>query len=218
MSMAMLGNLQDFQPNSGTISEYLTHTKALLCSKRRSEWETSCCLSECCRHKDLLTAGKFDSTRPSSRQAICGISNHSSQPFWAQATCHWGIIPTVLQKSRTRWISYRLCCWIETYLAHCKFGVFLNYALCDQVVRSVRNESTEKQMLSESDLTFKRTSELAQGMEVADKNTRASKGMETFIKKMWPLQWKWNEKWVLFLSHSVEALPCSRCGQTNHDA
>ena len=53
---------------------------------------------------------------------------------------------------------------------HCEFGNFLNDALRDRLVCGLYKESIQKRLLSESELTFAKACEIAQAMELADKN------------------------------------------------
>ncbi len=61
---------------------------------------------------------------------------------------------------------------------HCEFGTFLNDALRDQFVCGLRQESIQKRLLAEDKLTFKKASEIAQAMELAERNTIELKAAE----------------------------------------
>ena len=54
----------------------------------------------------------------------------------------------------------------------CDFGSFLSESLRDRFVCGLRDRAIQKKLLSVVDLTFKRVSELALAMEIADKNTQ----------------------------------------------
>ena len=54
----------------------------------------------------------------------------------------------------------------------CDFGSFLSESLRDRFVCRLRDRAIQKILLSVVDLTFKRVSELALAMEIADKNTQ----------------------------------------------
>ena len=49
---------------------------------------------------------------------------------------------------------------LKQYLTHCEFGAFLNDALRDQFVCGLRQQSAQKKLLTEENLTFKRACEL----------------------------------------------------------
>ena len=59
---------------------------------------------------------------------------------------------------------------LKELTTHCEFGGFLNEALRDRLVCGLYRESTQKRLLTEVDLTFKKACEIAQAMEMADKN------------------------------------------------
>ena len=61
--------------------------------------------------------------------------------------------------------------------AYCEFGD-LDDALRDRLVCGLRNESIQKRLLSEANLTYQRAMELAQGMEAAEQNSRSLKSTE----------------------------------------
>ena len=58
--------------------------------------------------------------------------------------------------------------------ATCEFGEFLNDALRDRLVCGQRNESVQKRLLSEANLTFSKALKLAQSMELADKTLKGT--------------------------------------------
>ena len=62
---------------------------------------------------------------------------------------------------------------------HCDFGTFLNDALRDQLVCGLREEAIQRKLLAEDKLTFKKASEIAQAMELAERNTTELKAMDS---------------------------------------
>ena len=54
---------------------------------------------------------------------------------------------------------------------HCDFGSFLNDALRDQLVVGLSQDSMQRKLLAEDKLTFKKACEIAQAMELAERNT-----------------------------------------------
>ena len=68
--------------------------------------------------------------------------------------------------------------------AHCEFKDYLDEALRDRLVCGLRSESIQRKLLAEVDLTLKRTVELAQGMEAAERNAKALKGGETMVHRI----------------------------------
>ena len=53
---------------------------------------------------------------------------------------------------------------------HCKFGVNLTDTLRDPLVTGMRNETIQRHLLSEANLTFARTVEIAETAEKAEKD------------------------------------------------
>ena len=65
---------------------------------------------------------------------------------------------------------------------HCDFGDFLNDALRDRLVCGLNKESIQRRLLAEADLTFQKACEIAQAMEMVEKdasalNSEATKGV-----------------------------------------
>ena len=57
----------------------------------------------------------------------------------------------------------------------CNFETTLDKMLQDQLVWGIRNDSIQKKLLQEKDLTFKQAQAIAQGSEAADRNLRGMK-------------------------------------------
>ena len=64
------------------------------------------------------------------------------------------------------------------------------------------NESIQKRLLAEADLSLKRTTELALGMEAAGRNAKSLKGTEIAVQKL--------------TLRTAPSGPCYRCGRANH--
>ena len=62
---------------------------------------------------------------------------------------------------------------------HCDFGTFLNDALRDQLVCGLYQEAIQRKLLAEDKLTFKKASEIAQAMELAERNITELKVMDS---------------------------------------
>ena len=55
---------------------------------------------------------------------------------------------------------------------HCNFGTVLEDMLRDRLVCGVNDDTTQKRLLAEPNLTYKRAVEIARGLETADKNIK----------------------------------------------
>lgn len=74
---------------------------------------------------------------------------------------------------------------LKKLAATCEFGTFLSESLRDRFVYGLRDGATQKKLLSVADLTFKRASEIAQAMEIAEKNTQEFRpGSHSEVKKI----------------------------------
>ena len=62
--------------------------------------------------------------------------------------------------------------------ASCKFGGNLEESLRDRFVCGLRSEITQKQLLTEADLTFKRAVEIAKGIKAAETKSEQFKKAE----------------------------------------
>ena len=67
----------------------------------------------------------------------------------------------------------------------------------------LRNGSVQRRLLAEANLTLKRARDIAQGMEAAERNDKSLKGTPAAVQK-------------LNVRRNTPALPCYRCGQSNH--
>lgn len=93
--------------------------------------------------------------------------------------------------------------------ATCDFGATLDEALRDRFVSGIRNETCQRRLLSESNLTFARAFELALSMETAERDTQQLQGRDERPGQV----------------HKVDARvmgqagrKCYRCHGINHDA
>ena len=60
---------------------------------------------------------------------------------------------------------------LQRLATHCEFGKYLNDALQDRLVCGLSNNSIQKHLLTETNLTYARAVEVAQGLEAAKRNT-----------------------------------------------
>ena len=69
-------------------------------------------------------------------------------------------------------------------MVHCQFGQMLETTLRDRFVCGLRHEAFQWRFLSENTLTYAKALEIARGLEVADKETKAFKSSDPAIKKL----------------------------------
>ncbi len=88
---------------------------------------------------------------------------------------------------------------------HCEFGTTLEESLRDRFVCGLQHEATQRRLLSESGLTYKRALEIARAMESAEDNAKSFKGAEPPIRKV-----------SRQIPRSGDLRPCLSCGRKNH--
>lgn len=67
---------------------------------------------------------------------------------------------------------------------HCSFGATLNDSLRDRFVCGLKNESIQKKLLSEKELTYDKAVEIANAMESAHKDVRELHGQSTNVNNL----------------------------------
>ena len=73
---------------------------------------------------------------------------------------------------------------LRNVATYCEFEGTLEEALCDRFVCGLRNEATQRKLLTEHDLTYHEALEIAKGMEAADSNTISLKTWEPSVNKV----------------------------------
>ena len=86
-----------------------------------------------------------------------------------------------------------------------EFGGTLGETLCDWFVCGLRDEATQCRSLTEHDLTYQKSLDIAKGMEAADSNTISLKTRELPINKV-----------LHRTSLRTERKTCYCCGKTGH--
>ena len=66
----------------------------------------------------------------------------------------------------------------------CNFGETLELMLRDRLVCGINDETTQRLLLAESKLTFKKASEIATSQETASKNLQALRGLHGVHSRM----------------------------------
>ena len=91
---------------------------------------------------------------------------------------------------------------------HCGFGDTLNDMLRDRLVCGINDGGIQRRLLSEPDLTYKKSLNLAQAMEAAERNVQDLKGSNVGIEKLYM---------VKDTTQRSQNISCYRCGG-NHRA
>ena len=96
--------------------------------------------------------------------------------------------------------------------AECKFENFLEQALRDRLVCGLRDETIQRRLLSEADLTLENAIRIAQSMESAGAEVRKLKDPAASVFRM---KFAGSSSNVNGKSPDTKKLPCYRCGR-NH--
>ena len=94
---------------------------------------------------------------------------------------------------------------------HCEFGAFLEDALRDRFVCGLKNETTQRKLLTESDLTFQRALKVAQSDETATakakllQNTSPIAHSQDLSQDICKVSWR-----------GQGIISCYRCGKSDH--
>ena len=87
---------------------------------------------------------------------------------------------------------------------HCRFGGYLEEALRDRLVCGLREESTQRALLTENELTLARALEIAQSREAVLMNAQRLKEPSLTVKK------------VITRTDTTISSKCTRCGSSKH--
>eukprot|EP00731_Ephydatia_muelleri_P039008 Em1040g1a len=87
---------------------------------------------------------------------------------------------------------------------HCRFGGYLEEALRDRLVCGLREESTQRALLTENELTLARALEIAQSREAVLMNAQRLKEPSLTVKK------------VTTRTDTTISSKCTRCGSSKH--
>ena len=212
MAGAVFGNLQEFQPDSETITAYLEHTKVYFTANDIAAGKRVAVLLSVIGAKTYtllhsLTSPALPQDKSLDELATILKSHFEPKPLLIAERFHFHRRDQAAGETIAEYVAE-----LRRLSTHCDFGDTLNDALRDRLVCGLRYESVQKRLLSEPDLTFKRALEIAQSLEAADKNAKALKGTESAVKKLFSAQ-KRGESTI-----SPQRDLCYRCGRTNHDA
>ena len=91
--------------------------------------------------------------------------------------------------------------------SNCDFGNYLEEALRDCFVCGLHSEATQKQLLTETDLTLARTVDIVKSMEAADKKTQQLSTSKRRIQQK-----------VIVIRNSTPAKSCYHCDKPGHSS
>ena len=96
------------------------------------------------------------------------------------------------------------CAVLQKLSETCDFGANLEDSLRDRLVCGIRSDQSQKRLLTEKNLTFKKAKEMTLAMEMAIKDTKELQGATGGAEN------------VNKMRKSGDNKPCYRCGKSNH--
>ena len=213
MAQAMFGTLQEFQPDVEPIKAYLERANVFfeansIAADKRVPVLLSAIGPRIYSLLRNLTSPAVPHEKSFDELATILQSHFQPKPLLIAERFHFHRRDQAADESIAEYVAE-----LRRLSTNCEFGATLNDALRDRLVCGMRNTSAQKRLLAEADLTFKKALELSQGMEAAEKNSKALKGTEATVKKLSiPPKNSRGE------NSTTPKGTCYRCGRGNHDA
>ena len=201
--MASFGRLEEFSPEKETISNYLERVEIFfLANSIANEKKVAVFLSVAGGNSYALFRNLLSPAKPQEK-SFAELTAELKKHFEPKKV----IIAERFSFHRRNQAPDKS---IADYVAelrkltiNCDFDDYLEEALRDRFVCELRSEPTQKQLLTEAELIFKRAVEIAKGIETADKKSQQFKKAESVeVNK--------------FTHNSKPSQPCYRCGKQGH--
>ena len=226
--MSKLGRIEEFSPESETISSYLERTELFLVANDvANDKRVAVFLSVLgSRHYSLLR-GMLAPKKPSE----CSFAELSQALRRHYEPKKLIIVERFAFYGRSQGESESVTEFeaeLRKLALHCAFDDFLSQALRDRLVCGLKDQSIQRRLLAEADLTLQKALEIARSMEAAEKSTRQLVQTDVGIQEIHgqrkgptsrrKLCWRCGQS-----SHSEDkcrycALDCYSCGQKGHIA
>ena len=204
MATAPLGTLQEFQPESETIKDYLERVQLYIEANAIPEDRRRAVLLSVVGSKTYAVLSDLLAPALPREKTFAEISAALTKHFEPKRV----VIAERFHFHQRAQLPGESMADYEASLrrlaTNCQFGEFLTQALRDRFVCGLCNASVQRRLLSEKDLTHTRAMELAQGMEAAESNAKALKGTEPAILQLGPQ------------TTAPTRMQCTRCGRKNH--
>ena len=205
MATIAIGRLTEFDPNSDSITAYVERVKLFFHANEIAEG----------KQVAVFLSAMGPKTYSLLRSLVTPESpkDKTLEQLVEVLTKHFEPKPLVIaerfnfhrRSQRTGESAKNFAAELRRLTIHCEFGDHLNEALRDRFVCGLNNETIQKRLLTEKELTFVGAIEIAHGMESAADNARklqASSQEPKDIHKLTPPR--------------GEIKPCYRCGQHDH--
>ena len=197
-----IGQMQEFDPSSDRISTYLERVEIFFQANGIADGKKVAVLLSIIGGKTYsLLSDLLAPEKPASKSFI-QLSEALKKHFEPKPV----IIAERFQFHRRNQSANESVAEYEAELrrlaTHCAFGNYLEEAIRDRIVCGLRNESIQKRLLAETELTLTKTLDIAKGMEAADRNAQKLKGTEHNPYRVGEV--------------SAATYPCYRCGSDRH--
>ena len=222
--MATIGNIQEFQQESESITAYLERVELYLTANGiEDERKVPVLLSVIGSKTYGLLRSLAAPDKPQEKtleQLTVMLKDHfEPKPVVIAERFHFHRRVQAVGESVAEYLAE-----LKRLAAHCDFGPNLNQTLRDRFVCGLANSGIQRKLLAEHDLTYAKAVEVALGMEAADKNAHQLKGNQMAIKKVVPQVASRHTRGAAQGSHSgsqtksSDNQPCYRCGSTQHQS
>ena len=203
MATRTFGQIAEFRPESETITAYLERTKLFFTANDvPEEKQVSVLLSVIGGKTYALLRSLLAPTLPQDKTysvLVETLTRHfDPKPLVIAERFHFHRRNQAPDETVAEYIAE-----LRRLSTHCEFGDYLDPALRDRLVCGLRNESVQRRLLAEADLTLKRARDIAQRMEAAERNAKSLKSTPAAVHK-------------LNVRRNTPASPCYRCGRSNH--
>ena len=176
MATRTFGQIAEFRPEAETITAYLERTKLFFTANDVPEQkQVSVLLSVIGRKTYALLRSLLAPTLPQDKpySALVEIltRHFDPKPLVIAERFHFHRQNQAPDEMVAEYIAE-----LRRLSTHCEFGDYLDPALRDRLVCGLHNESVQRRLLAEADLTLKRARDIAQEMEAAERNAKSLKG------------------------------------------
>ena len=213
MARSTFGSLQEFQPDSESITAYLERTSVYFTANSIDAAKQVPVLLSVIGAKTyslLRSLTAPDKPQDKSYAELSEIlqAHFEPKPLLIAERFHFYRRNQADGESIAEFVAE-----LRRLATHCEFGDQLNDALRDRLVCGLKSESAQKRLLSEAKLTLSRALEIAQGLESAEAGAKALKSPDAAIRKLSHMPRPKEDSTV----SKRNGKPCFRCGRSNHD-
>ena len=199
--MAMLGNIEQFNPDLGTMTAYLERVDLFFVANNVPDDRKAAVLLSVIggtiygRLCNLLSPDK-PSDKSYEQLKTTFIEHYEQKPITIAERFHFHKRYQQPTKAIAEFVAE-----LKRLARTCEFGDFLDQALRDQFVCGVAHAGTLKRLLTESTLTLAKAIEIATSAEAAEKNIQEFKSTDAVV--------------VGKVETETPSRSCFRCGRTN---